>query len=93
MRAGILDPDSEDEASTVRDAIQRDPLLTAEQKQTLLAGLRQLPGPARGRCRSGGGGRRAGDRLSPDRVETGPDGLALAVVPTTPLAPARPAEH
>ena len=37
VRAGILDPDSEAEDFTVRDAIKSDPLLTADQKHTLLS--------------------------------------------------------
>lgn len=37
VRAGILDPDASDDALSVREAVKRDPVLTASQKHTLLA--------------------------------------------------------
>lgn len=37
VRAGILDPASSDDTPSVREAVKRDPVLTADQKHTLLA--------------------------------------------------------
>ena len=37
VRAGILHPDGEQEELTVHEAVMRDPILTADQKHTILA--------------------------------------------------------